>query len=83
MRWQPFNEITHGSFPRSKSVAIAVSTVSYWSILDALLLDGYRIADIVGYAISRTDKGALVRRYDGEKLLGLHRAIDFDPRGIR
>lgn len=51
--------------------------------VDALLLNGYRTADIVGYAISRTDKGALVRRYDGEKLLGLHRAIDFDPRGIR
>ena len=51
--------------------------------IDALLLNDYRTSDIVGYAISRTDEGARVRRYDGEKLLGLHDAIDFDPRGIR
>ena len=51
--------------------------------IDALLLNEYRTDDIVGYAISRTGEGPRMRRYDGEKLLRLHEAIDFDLRGIR
>lgn len=51
--------------------------------IDALLLNDYRIADVVGYAISRADEGTRVRRYSGEKLLRLHEAIDFDLRGLR
>ena len=50
--------------------------------IDALLLNEYRTADIVGYAISRTGESARMRRYDGEKMLRLHDAIDFDLRGI-
>ena len=50
--------------------------------IDALLLNEYRTTDIVGFAISRTGECARVRRYDGEKLLRLHDAIDFDLRGI-
>ena len=51
--------------------------------IDALLHNEYRTDDIVGYAISRTGEGTRMRRYDGEKLLRLHDAIDFDLRGIR
>ena len=51
--------------------------------IDALLRNEYRTDDIVGYAISRTGEGTRMRRYDGDKLLRLHEAIDFDLRGIR
>ena len=64
------------------NVQVFLTTYSKETI-DALLLNEYRIADIVGYAVSRTGEGAGVRRYDGDKLLRLHEAIDFDLRGIR
>lgn len=50
--------------------------------IDALVGDGYRTGGIVGYALRRTDAGAEARRYDGERLLRLHRAVDFDLRGV-
>ena len=64
------------------NVQVFLTTYSKETI-DALLLNEYRTADIVGYAVSRTGEGAGVRRYDGDKLLRLHEAIDFDLRGIR
>ena len=64
------------------NVQVFLTTYSKETI-DALLLNEYRTADIVGYAVSRTGEGAEVRRYDGNKLLRLHEAIDFDLRGIR
>ena len=64
------------------NVQVFLTTYSKETI-DALLLSEYRTADIVGYAVSRTGEGARVRRYDGDKLLRLHEAIDFDLRGIR
>lgn len=51
--------------------------------IDALVGNEYRTGDIVGYALRRTDAGAEARRYDGERLLRLHRAVDFDLRGIQ
>ncbi len=51
--------------------------------IDALVGNGYRTGDIVGYALRRTEAGAEARRYDGERLLRLHRAVDFDLRGIQ
>ena len=64
------------------NVQVFLTTYSKETI-DALLLNEYRTADIVGYAVSRTGEGARVSRYDGDKLLRLHQAIDFDLRGIR
>ena len=51
--------------------------------LDAWLLNGYRTKDIIGYALGRADDHVTVKRYDGEQLLRLHDAVDFDLRGVR
>ena len=51
--------------------------------LDAWLLNGYRTEDIVGYALGRANDRVTVARYDGEQLLRLHDAVDFDLRGVR
>ena len=51
--------------------------------LDAFIGNGYNIEDIAGYAIGRDDGSAGVQRFDGNKLLRLHKALDFDLRGIR
>ena len=64
------------------NVQVFLSTHSKEAI-DAWVLNEYRIDDIVGYAISRTNGRAEARRYDGSKLLRLHNAVDFDLRGIR
>ena len=50
--------------------------------LDAFVLNNYATADIAGYAISRGEDGVGVRRFDGEKLVRLHKALDFDLRGM-
>lgn len=50
--------------------------------LDAFLLNDYATNDIAGYAICRTDEGVGVRRFGGEKLVRLHKALDFDLRGM-
>ena len=51
--------------------------------LDAFIGNGYNTEDIAGYAIGRDDGSAGVQRFDGNKLLRLHKALDFDLRGIR
>ena len=51
--------------------------------LDAFTGNGYKTEDIAGYAIGRDADGAGVRRFDGCQLQRLHRALDFDLRGIR
>ena len=51
--------------------------------LDAFIKNGYRTDDIAGYGICRGPDGAHARRFDGNKLLRLNRAVDFDLRGIR
>ena len=51
--------------------------------LDAFIKNGYRTDDIAGYGICRGPDGAHARRFDGDKLLRLNRAVDFDLRGIR
>ena len=63
-------------------VQVFLSTHSKEAI-DAFLLNGHGIEDVVGYAINRTDEAAQVRRYDGGKLRRLHEAVDFDLRGVR
>ena len=63
-------------------VQVFLSTHSKEAI-DAFVLNGHGIEDVVGYAINRTDKAAQVRRYDGRKLRRLHEAVDFDLRGVR
>ena len=50
--------------------------------LDAFVLNDGATADIAGYAICRGDRGVGVRRFDGEKLKRLHKALDFDLRGM-
>ena len=51
--------------------------------LDAFILNNYKTDDIAAYAIRRGSDGADVRRFDGNRLLLLHEAADFDMRGIR
>lgn len=50
--------------------------------LDAFILNGYATEDIAGYALCRGESGVGVRRFDGEKLVRLHQALDFDLRGM-
>ena len=50
--------------------------------LDAFILNGYATDDIAGYALCREESGVTVRRFDGEKLARLHKALDFDLRGM-
>ena len=52
--------------------------------LDAFILNDYATDDIAGYALCRGgENGVAVRRFDGEKLVRLHQALDFDLRGMR
>ena len=51
--------------------------------LDAFIVNNYKTDDIACYAIRRSEKSADIRRFDGEKLLLLHEAADFDVRGIQ
>ena len=50
--------------------------------LDAFILNDYATDDIAGYAVCRGESGVAVRRFDGEKLARLHKALDFDLRGM-
>ena len=76
-----FTRLVQG-FAAALDVQVFLSTHSKEAI-DAFLLNGHGIEDIVGYAINRTDEAARVRRYDGAKLRRLHEAVDFDLRGVR
>lgn len=51
--------------------------------LDAFVANECRTNSIAVYAIRRSDDGVGVRRFDGNQLQRLHKAVDFDPRGIR
>ena len=51
--------------------------------LDAFIVNNYKTDGIACYAIRRGEEGTGIRRFDGEKLLLLHEAADFDVRGIQ
>ena len=51
--------------------------------LDAFLANGCGSDDLAGYVISRSDVGADVKRFGGDKLRRLKKALDFDLRGVR
>ena len=51
--------------------------------LDALVANECSTNSLAVYAIRRNDDGVGVRRFDGNQLRRLHKAVDFDPRGIR
>lgn len=50
--------------------------------LDAFILNDYATDDIAGYVLCRGESGVGVRRFNGEKLTRLHKALDFDLRGM-
>ena len=51
--------------------------------LDAFILNGYATDDVAGYALCRGgESGIAIQRFDGEKLARLHKALDFDLRGM-
>ena len=50
--------------------------------LDAFVTNNYRSDDIAAYALRRCPEGVAVRRFDGDQLLLLHEAADFDLRGV-
>ena len=63
-------------------VQIFLSTHSKEAI-DAFLMNGNDIDDVVGYTINRTTEGVTARRYAGDTLRKLHDAVDFDLRAVR
>ena len=50
--------------------------------LDAFITNNYRTDDIAAYSLCRRSQGVDARRFDGDQLLLLHEAGDFDLRGV-
>ena len=50
--------------------------------LDAFITNNYKTDDIAAYALRQHPEGIDVRRFDGDQLLLLHEAADFDLRGV-
>ena len=50
--------------------------------LDAFITNNYKTDDIAAYAMRRCPGGANARRFDGNQLLLLNEAADFDLRGV-
>ena len=63
-------------------VQVFLSTHSKEAI-DAFLMNGNNIDDVVGYTINRTSEGVTARRFAGDTLRKLHDAVDFDLRAVR
>lgn len=51
--------------------------------LDAFILNKFRTEDIAAFAINSTADGVATRRFDGDKLKRLHKALDLDLRGLQ
>ena len=51
-------------------------------VLDAFITNNDRLEDIAAYALQHWPQGVDVRRFDGDHLLLLHEAADFDLRGV-
>lgn len=51
-------------------------------VLDAFITNNDRLEDIAAYALQHGPQGVDVRRFDGDHLLLLHEAADFDLRGV-
>ena len=67
---------------REHNVQVFLTTHSKEAI-DAFVLNDYAPDELAAYAIWRGQDGVEVRRFDGEKLARLHKALDFDLRGMR
>ncbi len=67
---------------RELNVQVFLTTHSKEAI-DAFVLNEYETADVVAYAINRTNVGVAAKRFDGNRLKSLHDAVDFDLRGMR
>ena len=50
--------------------------------MDAFITNNYRTDDIAAYSLCRRSQGVDARRFDGDQLLLLHEAGDFDLRGV-
>ena len=66
---------------REHNVQVFLTTQSKEAV-DAFFLSEYAPDDLAAYAIGRGQDGVGVRRFDGQKLKRLHRALDFDIRGM-
>ena len=66
---------------REHNVQVFLTTHSK-EALDAFITNDYRTDDISAYALRRCSEGVDVRRFDGNRLLLLHEAADFDLRGV-
>ncbi len=66
---------------REHNVQVFLTTQSKEAV-DAFVLSEYAPDDLAAYAIGRGQDGVGVRRFDGQKLKRLHRALDFDIRGM-
>ena len=67
---------------REHNVQVFLTTHSKEAI-DAFVLSEYAAEDLAAYAIWSAQDGVEVRRFDGEQLERLHKALDFDLRGMR
>ena len=67
---------------REHNVQVFLTTHSKEAV-DAFVLSEYAPDDLSAYAIWRGQDGVEVRRFDGKKLKLLHKALDFDLRGMQ
>lgn len=65
---------------REHNVQVFLTTYSKEAV-DAFVLSEHTPEDLAAYAICRDQDGAAARRFDGEQLARLHKALDFDLRG--
>ena len=66
---------------RENNVQVFLTTHSK-EALDAFITNNDKTEDIAAYALRRCPGGVDVRRFDGDQLLLLHEAADFDLRGV-
>ena len=66
---------------REHHVQVFLTTHSKEAV-DAFVLSEYASDDLAAYAICRGQDGVVARRFDGEQLARLHKALDFDIRGV-
>lgn len=62
------------------NVQVFLTTYSKEAV-DAFVLSEHTPEDLAAYAICRDQDGVAARRFDGEQLARLHKALDFDLRG--
>lgn len=77
----PFTQLVQ-ELAKDLNVQVFLTTHSK-EALDAFIKNELRIEDIAAFVIRSANDGAAVHRFDGDRLLRLHRALDLDLRGFQ